>query len=100
MTHHRLSETDAGGITLPHLRGLIGLRARHQDAICVIREVLESPPALVLEPLAPVGGAAGIMADLHGRPGDYGVESRTVQVLTDDQTGLNDAWLELEILDL
>jgi hypothetical protein len=36
---------------------------------------------------------------LHGHPGEYGVESRIVQVLTDDLTGLNDALLELEILD-
>ncbi|MDP2788369.1 MAG: hypothetical protein Q8O79_09905 [Pseudomonadota bacterium] len=92
-----MSET--GIITLPHLRSLIGLRVRHQGMICVILEVLESPPSLVLEPVASVSGAANIMADLHGHPGEYGVESRTVQVLTDDQTGLNDALLELEILD-
>jgi len=99
-----LSDTDI--ITLPHLRSLIGLRVRHQGMICMIVEVLESPPSLVLEPVAAsvkasasVNSATNIMANVHGHPGEYGVESRIVQVLTDDQTGLNDALLELEILD-
>ncbi len=89
-------------ITLPHLRSLIGLHVRHQGIICVILEILESPPSLVLEPIMtlPVARSpASIMANLHGHPGEYGIEPRIVQVLTDDQTGLNDALLELEILD-
>jgi hypothetical protein len=88
-------------ISLPHLRSLIGLRVRHQGTLCVILEVLESPPALVLEPLHDTysAGPSRIMPNLHGHPGEYGVESRTVQVLTDDRTGLNDALLELEIMD-
>lgn len=99
-----MSDTDIQStrITLPHLHSLIGLRVRHQGMICVVLEVLESPPSLVLEPVAPslaAGSPANIMANLHGHPGEYGVESRIVQVLTDDQTGLNDALLELEILD-
>lgn len=87
---------------MPHLRSLIGLRVRHQGAICVILEVLESPPSLVLEPVVAMLAArspAAVMANLHGQPGEYGAEARIVQVLTDDQTGLNDALLELEILD-
>lgn len=89
-------------ISLPHLRSLVGLRVRHQGVICVILEVLESPPALVLEPTVAENKAhtpAAIMANLHGQPGEYGTESRIVQVLSEDQTGLNDALLELEILD-
>lgn len=82
-------------ISLPHLRTLIGLRVRHQGEICVVVEVLESPPALVLEPIGP----PTLMANLHGNPGEYGIEPRVLQVLTDDRTGLNDALLELEILD-
>ncbi len=90
-------------ISLPNLRSLIGLRVRHQGALCIILEVLESPPSLVLEPLAAghatANSAANIMPNLHGQPGEYGIEPRIVQVLTDDQTGLNDALLELDILD-
>ena len=90
-------------ISLPHLRSLIGLRVSHQGTPCLIVEVLESPPSLVLEPVFDVRGAdnsaSRIMANVHGHPGEYAVESRIVQILSDDQTGLNDALLELEILD-
>lgn len=82
-------------ISLPHLRTLIGLRVRHQGDICVVVEVLESPPSLVLEPAA----AATLMADQHGHPWEYGVETRVLKVLSDDLTGLNDALLDLELLD-
>lgn len=82
-------------INLPHLRRLIGLRVRHQGTICVVVEVLETPPALVLEPEQ----AATLMADLHGNPGEYAIVTRLVRVLTDDNTALHDALLELDILD-
>ncbi|HNA29328.1 MAG TPA: hypothetical protein PLL19_07880 [Thiobacillaceae bacterium] len=82
-------------ISLPHLRTLIGLKVRHQGQVCVVVEVLDSPPSLVLEPLA----AAALMPDQHGRPWDYGRETRVLRVLTDDRTGLHDALLDLELLD-
>ena len=82
-------------IDLPHLRRLIGMRVRHMREICVIVEVLETPPALVLERATP----PTVMANLHGNPGEYAVETLLVQVLTDDGTALHDALLDLEILD-
>ncbi len=94
---------DDHSITLPHLRSLIGLRVRHQGMICVIVEVLDSPPSLVLELIETTPSArspANVMPNLHGQPGEYGSETHVVQVLTDDRTGLHDALLELEILDL
>jgi hypothetical protein len=81
-------------ISLPHLRTLIGLRVLHQGARCVIVEVLDSPPSLVLQPEA----RPSLMADQHGRPFDYGMHTYTLPVLTEDRTGLNDSLLELEIL--
>ncbi len=90
-------------ISLPHLRSLIGLRVRHQGNICVIVEVLDSPPSLVLELTETTLAArspANVMPNLHGQAGEYGSETYVVQVLTDDRTGLHDALLELEILDL
>lgn len=81
-------------ITLPHLRTLLGLRVRHQGQACVIVEVLDSPPSLVLQPDA----RPTLMPDLHGRPFEYGVVTFTLPVLTEDRTGLNDALLDLEIL--
>ena len=82
-------------ITLPHLRTLVGLRVRHLGEECLIVEVLDSPPSLVLQP----NSRPSLMADHHGRPFEYGMHTYTLPVLTDDQTGLNDALLELEILD-
>jgi hypothetical protein len=82
-------------ITLPHLRSLIGLRVRHQGDLCVVVEILEDPPALILELAAP----AALMADQHGHPWEYGLATRMLRVLTDDRTGLNDALLDLDILD-
>jgi len=82
-------------ISLPHLRGLIGLRVRHRGDLCVVVEVLESPPSLVLEPIAP----ASLMADQHGHPWEYAKESRVLRVLNEDRTGLADALLELELID-
>jgi hypothetical protein len=82
-------------ISLPNLRTLIGLRVRHLGEICVVVEVLESPPSLVLEPIAP----ANLLADQHGHPWEYALETRVLKVLSDDRTGLNDALLELELLD-
>jgi hypothetical protein len=73
-------------ITLPHLRTLIGLRVRYRGEICVVVEILESPPALVLELLAP----ATLMADQHGHPWEYAMENRVIRILSDDRTGLND----------
>lgn len=82
-------------ITLPHLHTLIGLRVRHQGVACTVVEILETPPALVLEPDA----RSALLADVHGRPWEYGMQTIIVQVLSEDQTGLNDALLELEIVD-
>lgn len=82
-------------ITLPHLRALIGLRVRHQGEICLVVEVLESPPGLVLEPPT----ASAMQADMHGRPWEYGREHRIVPVLSEDGTALHDALLDLDILD-
>lgn len=82
-------------ITLPRLRSLIGLKVRHQGEVCVVIEVLESPPALVLEPQT----APAMQADMHGRPWEYGREHRIVPVLSEDGTALHDALLDLDILD-
>lgn len=81
-------------ISLPHLRALIGLKVSHQGEICVVVEVLESPPTLVLE-----ARAATMQVDLHGRPWEYGRDHRLVPVLSEDGTALHDALLDLDILD-
>jgi hypothetical protein len=82
-------------ITLPHLRTLVGLRVRHQGQACVIVEVLDEPPSLVLQPQV----RPSLMADHLGRPFEYGFAAYTLPVLSDDRTALNAALLDLEILE-
>lgn len=88
--------SDASKITLPHLRALIGLRVRYEGRPWVVVEVMESPPSLVLEA---DGAASVIQADMHGRPWDYATETRVINVLTADETGLSDELLSLEIIE-
>lgn len=82
-------------ISLPHLRRLIGLRVRHRGEPCVVVEVLESPPALVLEPES----AATLLVDQHGQPWEYGRAHRLLRVLSDDRRSLSDELLELDLID-
>lgn len=83
-------------LSLPHLRALIGLQVRYLGREWIVVEVVESPPSLVLE----ANAAAGVIqADMHGRPWEYAVETRMIPVLTQDQTGLSDDLLALEVLD-
>ncbi len=86
---------DAGDLSLPHLRTLIGLRLRHRGSPCRVVEVLDSPPALVLEAIAP----ASLVADQYGHPWEYAAETRVLRLLSDDRTRLSDALLDLELAD-
>ena len=87
--------TDDAILSLPHLRTLIGLRVRYQDRLWRVVEGLESPPSLVLEAIAP----ASLVADQHGHPREYAVESRVLPMLSDNRTRLNDALMDLELAD-
>lgn len=82
-------------IALPHLRALIGLQVRYLGREWIVIEVVDSPPSLVLE----AGSADFVMqADMHGRPWEYAAETRMIPVLTQDQTGLSEELLALEIV--
>lgn len=80
---------------LPHLRKLLGLRVRYQGQTSRIVEVLDEPPGLVLQP----DGPTPLMPDHLGRSYDYAMAGFIVPVLSDDGTGLNNALLDLELLD-
>jgi hypothetical protein len=53
------------GITLDQLRGMVGAELGYQGMRCVLVEVLDEPPVLVLRP---VGAAPVIQADNFGKP--------------------------------
>ena len=83
-------------ISLPHLRALIGLQVRYLGREWIVIEVVDSPPSLVLE----ADSAASVMqSDMHGRPWEYAAETRMIPILTQDQTGLSDELLALEIVE-
>jgi hypothetical protein len=83
-------------LSLPHLRALIGLKVRYLGREWIVVEVVEHPPSLVLEADS---HAAVMQADMHGRPWEYAVETRMIPALTQDQTGLSDELLALDILE-
>lgn len=83
-------------ITLPQLRGLIGLRVRHLGRAWVIVEVLDAPPGLVLESH---GQGTTMHRDVHGRPWEYAAQTVLIPVLSSDQAGLSDELLALDLLD-
>jgi len=53
------------GITLERLRSLVGTELRYQGMRCMLVEVLEHPPVVVLRP---IGAAPVIQADNFGKP--------------------------------
>jgi hypothetical protein len=53
------------GITLERLQSLVGAELRYQGMRCILVEVLEAPPVLVLRP---IGAEPVIQADNFGKP--------------------------------
>lgn len=53
------------GITLERLQSLVGTELRYQGIRCVLVDVLEEPPVLVVRPL---GAEPVIQADNFGKP--------------------------------
>lgn len=53
------------GLTLARLQSLVGVELRYQGMRCVLVDVLEQPPVLVLRP---IGAAPVIQADNFGKP--------------------------------
>ncbi len=83
-------------LSLPRLRALIGLRVGYLGREWLIVEVIDAPPGLVLEG---VGGASVMQADVHGRPWDFGAETRLIPALTADRAELSEELLALDLLD-
>lgn len=83
-------------LQVPHLHTLIGLSVRYFGEVCVIVEVLEQPPTLVLEPR---DADLVIQADAYGHASEYGHDNRLVRVLSPDRSALGDDLLKLELLD-
>lgn len=53
------------GITLERLKSLVGAELRYQGLPCILVEVLDEPPVVVLRP---IGAAPVIQTDNFGKP--------------------------------
>ena len=82
-------------ITLIQLRGLIGLQVRYEHCDCVIVEVLEDGPSIVLQAYE----ATCIQHDQHGEAHRHVPRTMTIPVLSQDKTELSAALLSLDLID-
>ena len=81
-------------ITLEQLRGMIGLKVRHQGKCCQIIEVLEDGPSLVL---LNCEDTPTIQANQFGDANRRVPQTHTIPVLTPDQTELHALFLALDL---
>lgn len=82
-------------ITLVQLRGLIGLQVHYERCDCVIVEVLEDGPSIVLR----ADNATCIQHDQHGEAHRHVPRTMTIPVLSKDKTELSNALLALDLID-
>ncbi len=80
-------------LELDQLRGMIGVRVTHEGMRCVVIEVLEDGPSLVLQQV----GESVIQPNQFGDPQRRVPATCTVPVLTADRTALHPAFLALEL---
>ena len=81
-------------ITLEQLRGMIGLKVRHQGLHCQIIEVLEDGPSLVLQNCEAV---STIQPNQFGDANRRVPQTHTIPVLTPDQKELHALFLALDL---
>ena len=82
-------------ITIHQLRGLIGLQVHYMHCNCVIVEVLEDGPSIVLR----ADEATCIQHDQHGDAHRHVPRTMSIPVLSQDKTELSSALLSLDLID-
>lgn len=82
-------------LSLPQLRGMIGLRVSFLGRVYTVIEVLEIPPAIVLESTAE---NAVIQPDAHGYARRHVAETITVPVLAQNRKELHPDFLAIDLL--
>ena len=80
-------------ITIEQLRGLIGLEVRYEQCNCVIVEVLEDGPSIVLQTEDKC-----IQHDQHGEAHRQVPKTMTIAVLSQDKSELSNALLALDLI--
>jgi hypothetical protein len=82
--------------TVTQLRGLLGQRVRHQGLVCMVIEVLDDGPALVLQDCT---GKSALLHDQYGEPYGYVARTRLLHVWTEDGRELSTEFLDLELVE-
>lgn len=80
-------------ITLEQLRGMIGIKLRHNNKDCQVVEVLEDGPSLVLQTFE-----SNIQQDQHGTAHRRTPETFCISVLSKDKRELNEQFLSLDLI--
>jgi hypothetical protein len=91
---HIVQEMSDGAFTADHLRGLIGKRVSHRGLVCLVVEVLEDGPALVLQDCK---GGPTIQPDQFGDAHRLAPRSLILPVRGPQGLGLNPEFLDLEL---
>lgn len=86
---------NAIALTIPQLRDLIGTPVRHRNVECVIIELLEEGPHLVLQEMVT---GRGIQPDQFGEAHRRVPVTHTVPVHVENTTELHPAFVALEVL--
>jgi hypothetical protein len=73
-------------ITLERLRALVGTELRYQGMACMLVELLDDPPVLVLRP---IGGEPVIQADNFGKPTRHAPQLFELPVFAPDGVSLS-----------
>lgn len=81
-------------LSIEQLRGMIGLRMRHQGVLCQVIEVLEDGPSLVLQNC---DEGTTIQPNIYGEANRRVPLTYTVPVLTGDRLELHPAFLALDL---
>jgi len=74
------------GITLERLRALVGAELRYQGIPCILIDVLDQPPVVVLRP---IGAAPVIQADNFGKPMRHAPQLFELPVFAPDGVSLS-----------
>lgn len=82
------------GITLERLKTLVGQELRYQGMCCVLVEVLDEPPIVILRP---IGAAPVIQSDNFGKPMRHAPQLFELPVFGADGTSLS---AELQMISL
>lgn len=83
-------------LSIQQLRGLIGLRVQYLQCQCLIVEVLEDGPSIVLEDCTE---NTVIQPNQHGTPNRRVPGNFTIPVLSPDKHELSSEFLTLDLLD-